>query len=107
INIQLSRNLGAMGLHDLYSMMVQHEEFITGHKSRRATDPLALAVVPHGGPNFSSSQQPSFGHPPISHHPEDFHQEFHQDFNPEFHQNANDPTIISVTDEELYNMHES
>ncbi|KAJ9547127.1 hypothetical protein OSB04_019670 [Centaurea solstitialis] len=76
INIQLSRNLGAMGLHDLFSMMVQHEEFITGGRSKRGIDPLALATVPFGGPNSAPTQPTSFNNMPLPHHPEDFNHEF-------------------------------
>ncbi|KAJ9566720.1 hypothetical protein OSB04_002686 [Centaurea solstitialis] len=110
INIQLSQNLGALGLHDLYSMMVQHEEFITGNKSKRTIDPLALATVPHGGPNFMSVQPASSNFMPMSQHPEDFHQDLNKDFHQNYQQsmqNPNDPTIITVTNEELYNMNES
>src|SRR5581483_4241358 len=97
---------------DLNSMMVQHEEFVTGHNSKRTVDPLALAVVPFGGSNFSSSQQTPYSQPPTPHYSDGFqqeyHQEYHQDVNPEYHhQNPNDPAVISVTDEELLNMHDS
>ncbi|KAJ9536116.1 hypothetical protein OSB04_un000710 [Centaurea solstitialis] len=99
INIQLSRNLGQMGLHDLFSMMVQHEEFITGNKPRKAVDPLALAAVHHGGSNL-----------PINPYPEEHYQDYHYDVSQDYYQhsdNFNDPTIITVTDEELHNMNES
>ncbi|KAJ9558198.1 hypothetical protein OSB04_012812 [Centaurea solstitialis] len=99
INIQLSRNLGQMGLHDLFSMMVQHEEFITGNKPRKAVDPLALAAVHHGGSNLS-----------VNPYPEEHFQDYHYDVSQDYYQhsdNFNDPTIITVTDEELHNMNES
>ncbi|KAJ9566973.1 hypothetical protein OSB04_002939 [Centaurea solstitialis] len=99
INIQLSRNLGQMGLHDLFSMMVQHEEFITGNKPRKAIDPLALAAVHHGGSNL-----------PVNPYPEEHYQDYHYDVSQDYYQhsdNFNDPTIITVTDEELHNMNES
>ncbi|KAJ9551774.1 hypothetical protein OSB04_015819 [Centaurea solstitialis] len=99
INIQLSRNLGHMGLHDLFSMMVQHEEYITGNKPRKAIDPLALAAVHHGGSNL-----------PVNPYPEEHYQDYHYDVSQDYYQhsdNFNDPTIITVTDEELHNMNES
>ncbi|KAJ9555952.1 hypothetical protein OSB04_010566 [Centaurea solstitialis] len=99
INIQLSRNLGHMGLHDLFSMMVQHEEYITGNKPRKAIDPLALAAVHHGGSNL-----------PVNPYPEEHYQDYHYDMSQDYYQhsdNFNDPTIITVTDEELHNMNES
>ncbi|KAJ9538263.1 LOW QUALITY PROTEIN: hypothetical protein OSB04_030996 [Centaurea solstitialis] len=99
INIQLSRNLGQMGLHDLFSMMVQHEEFITGNKPKKSIDPLALAAVHHGGSNLS-----------VNPYPEEYYQDYHYDVSQDYYQhsdNSNDPTIITVTDEELHNMNES
>ncbi|KAJ9545036.1 hypothetical protein OSB04_024743 [Centaurea solstitialis] len=59
INLQLSRNLGIMGLHDLFSMMVQHEEFITGGKFKNTVDPLALAAVPCAGSISAPIPRPS------------------------------------------------
>ncbi|KAJ9562914.1 hypothetical protein OSB04_008074 [Centaurea solstitialis] len=53
VSIQLSQNLGQLGLHDLYSMMVQHEEIIT----KRNIDPLAL-VTKHQG-SLSAKTTPS------------------------------------------------
>ncbi|KAJ9547513.1 hypothetical protein OSB04_020056 [Centaurea solstitialis] len=110
INIQLSRNLGTLGLHDLYSMMVQHEEFITGGRSKRAVDPLALAAVPLGGPNSAPNHPTSFNQMTVSQHPEDFNhvfnQEFHQNFNQGI-QHPDDPMIITISDEELFHMNES
>ncbi|KAJ9538485.1 hypothetical protein OSB04_031218 [Centaurea solstitialis] len=76
INIQLSRNLGAMGLHDLFSMMVQHEEYITNGRFKKGIDPLALAAVPFGGPNSAQIQPTSFNNMPLPQHPEDFNHEF-------------------------------
>ncbi|KAJ9546296.1 hypothetical protein OSB04_018839 [Centaurea solstitialis] len=99
INIQLSRNLGQMGLHDLFSMMVQHEEYITCNKPRKTIDPLALAAVHHGGSNL-----------PVNPYPEELYQDYHYDVNQDYYphsDNYNDPTIITVTDEELHNMNES
>ncbi|KAJ9566827.1 hypothetical protein OSB04_002793 [Centaurea solstitialis] len=99
INIQLSRNLGQMGLHDLFSMIVQHEEFITGNKPKKSIDPLALATVHHGGSNLS-----------VNPYPEEYYQDYHYDVSQDYYQNSdnsNDPTIITVTDEELHNMNES
>ncbi|KAJ9561167.1 hypothetical protein OSB04_006327 [Centaurea solstitialis] len=106
INIQLSRNLGAMGLHDLFSMMVQHEEYITDGRSKRGIDPLALAVVPFGGPNSAPIQPTSFNNMPLPQHPEDFNHEFNPNFNQSM-QHPNDPMIITISDEELFNMNES
>ncbi|KAJ9561568.1 hypothetical protein OSB04_006728 [Centaurea solstitialis] len=106
INIQLSRNLGAMGLHDLFSMMVQHEEYITGGRSKKGIDPLALSVVPFGGPNSAPNEPTSFNHMPLPHHPEDFNQEFNPNFNQGM-QYSDDPMIITISDEELFNMNES
>ncbi|KAJ9561873.1 hypothetical protein OSB04_007033 [Centaurea solstitialis] len=106
INIQLSRNLGAMGLHDLFSMMVQHEEYITGGRSKKGIDPLALVVVPFGGPNSAPIQPSSFNNMPLSQHPEDFNHEFNQNFNQGM-QHPDDPMIITISDEELVNMNES
>ncbi|KAJ9544338.1 hypothetical protein OSB04_024045 [Centaurea solstitialis] len=76
INIQLSRNLGVMGLHDLFSMMVQHEEFIIGGRTKKAVDPLALAVVPFGGPNSVPIQPSQYNNVPPQYHQEDYNQEF-------------------------------
>ncbi|KAJ9545332.1 hypothetical protein OSB04_025039 [Centaurea solstitialis] len=90
INIQLSRNLGQMGLHDLFSMMVQHEEFITGDKPKKSIDPLALAAVHHGGSNLS-----------VNPYPEDFYQDYHYDMSQDYYQqsdNSSDPTIITSSD---------
>src|SRR5581483_5101741 len=82
------------------------------HKSRSNVDPLALAVMPFGGPSLSSSQQIPYGQPPVPHFSEgfqrDYNQEYHQEVIPEYHnQNPNDPAVISVTDDELLNMHDS
>ncbi|KAJ9557983.1 hypothetical protein OSB04_012597 [Centaurea solstitialis] len=106
INIQLSRNLGAMGLHNLFSMMVQHEEYITGGRSKRGIDPLALAAVPFGGPNSAPIQPSSFNNMPLPQHPEDFNHKFNQNFNQGM-QHPDDPMIITISDEELFNMNES
>ncbi|KAJ9561077.1 hypothetical protein OSB04_006237 [Centaurea solstitialis] len=54
VNIQLGQNLGQLGLHDIYNTMVQHEEIVTGHKTKKV-DPLAHAVVPLRGSNFRST----------------------------------------------------
>ncbi|KAJ9542769.1 hypothetical protein OSB04_029275 [Centaurea solstitialis] len=106
INIQLSQNLGTLGLHDLYSMTVQHEEFISGGRSKRAIDPLALATVPFGGPNPMPIQPTSFNHMPLPQHPEGFNHEFNQNFNQGM-QHPDDPMIITISDEKLFNMNES
>ncbi|KAJ9542233.1 hypothetical protein OSB04_028739 [Centaurea solstitialis] len=106
INIQLSRNLGAMGLHDLFSMMVQHEENITDGRSKRGIDPLALSAVPFGGPNSSPIQPTSLNNMPLPQHPEDFNHEFNRNFNQGM-QHPDDPMIITISDEELFNMNES
>ncbi|KAJ9543890.1 hypothetical protein OSB04_023597 [Centaurea solstitialis] len=106
INIQLSRNLGTLGPHDLYIMMVQHEEFISGGRSKRALDPLALATVPFGGPNSAPIQPTFLNHMPLPQHPEDFNHEFNQNFNQGM-QHPDDPMIITISDEDLFNMNES
>ncbi|KAJ9542979.1 hypothetical protein OSB04_029485 [Centaurea solstitialis] len=51
ISIQVSQNLGKLALHDLYSMMLHHEETLFGKKEKKI-GPLALAAVPLGGSNF-------------------------------------------------------
>ncbi|KAJ9535116.1 hypothetical protein OSB04_un001807, partial [Centaurea solstitialis] len=104
INIQLSRNLGVMGLHDLFSMMVQHEEFITGGRAKKAVDPLALAAVPFGGPNSVPIQPSQYNSP--QYHQEDFYQEFNPNLGSSV-QHPDDPLIITISDEELYNVNES
>ncbi|KAJ9541907.1 hypothetical protein OSB04_028413 [Centaurea solstitialis] len=106
INIQLSRNLGVMGLHDLFSMMVQHEEFITGGRTKKAVDPLALSVVPFGGPNSAPIQPTPYNNMPHPHHPEDFNHEFNPNLGHGM-QHPDDPMIITISDEELFNMNES
>ncbi|KAJ9566781.1 hypothetical protein OSB04_002747 [Centaurea solstitialis] len=83
INIQLSRNLGVMGLHDLFSMMVQHEEFITGGRTKKVVDPLALSAVPFGGPNSAPIQPTQYNNLPPPYHQEDFNQEFNPNFGPD------------------------
>ena len=40
VHLQMTHNLRSQGLHDLYRMMVQHEEFITGKAKK--TDAVAL-----------------------------------------------------------------
>ncbi|KAJ9566590.1 hypothetical protein OSB04_002556 [Centaurea solstitialis] len=54
ISIQVSQNLGKLELHDLYNMMLPHEETLFGKKEKKI-HPLALAVVPLGGSNFCQS----------------------------------------------------
>ncbi|KAJ9541607.1 hypothetical protein OSB04_028113 [Centaurea solstitialis] len=125
INLQLSRNLGIMGLHDLFSMMVQHEEFITGGKFKNAVDPLALAAVPCGGSNsapfqhqlYNNSSPQQFNQSPPQHYPENYNQEFNGNYGsnyPEFnsnyspsYQHPDDPLIISISDDELFHVNES
>ncbi|KAJ9544082.1 hypothetical protein OSB04_023789 [Centaurea solstitialis] len=110
INIQISRNLGTLGLHDLYSMMVQHEEFITSGRSKRVVDPLALAAVPLGGPISAPNHPTSFNHMPVSQHPEDFNHVFNQEFHQNFNQGMqylDDSIIITISDEELFHMNDS
>ncbi|KAJ9558522.1 hypothetical protein OSB04_013136 [Centaurea solstitialis] len=106
INIQLSRNLGVMGLHDLFSMMVQHEEFITGGRTKNVVDPLALSAVPFGGPNSAPIQPTQYNNMPPLYHQEDFNQEFNPNFGPGM-QHPHDPMIITISDKELFNMNES
>ncbi|KAJ9544367.1 hypothetical protein OSB04_024074 [Centaurea solstitialis] len=106
INIQLSRNLGVMGLHDLFSMMVQHEEFITRGRAKKAVDPLALAAVPFGGPNSVPIQPSQFNNIPPQYHQEDFYQEFNPNLGSNV-QHPDDPLIITISDEELFNVNES
>ncbi|KAJ9544584.1 LOW QUALITY PROTEIN: hypothetical protein OSB04_024291 [Centaurea solstitialis] len=106
INIQLSRNLGAMGLHDLFSMMVQHEEFITGGRTKKAVDPLALSAVPFGGPNPAPVQPMPYNN--VS--PQYYQEEYNQEFNPNYGtsvQHPDEPMIISISDEELFHVNES
>ncbi|KAJ9545300.1 hypothetical protein OSB04_025007 [Centaurea solstitialis] len=105
INIQRSRNLGAMGLHDLFSMMVQHEEFITGGRTKKAVDPL-VSVVPFGGPNSAPIQPTPYNNMPPPHYPEDFNHEFNLNFGHGM-QHPDDPMIITIPNEELFNMNES
>ncbi|KAJ9552400.1 hypothetical protein OSB04_016445 [Centaurea solstitialis] len=106
INIQLSRNLGVMGLHDLFSMMVQHEEFITGGRTKKVVDPLALSPVPFGGPNYVPIQPTQYNNVPPQYHQENFNQEFNPNFGPSI-QHPDDPLIITISDEELFNVNES
>ncbi|KAJ9561247.1 LOW QUALITY PROTEIN: hypothetical protein OSB04_006407 [Centaurea solstitialis] len=54
ISIQVSQNLGKLELHDLYSMMLPHEETLFRKKEKKI-DPLALAAVPLRGSNFHQS----------------------------------------------------
>ncbi|KAJ9561272.1 hypothetical protein OSB04_006432 [Centaurea solstitialis] len=106
INIQLSRNRGIMGLHDLFSMMVQHEEFITGGRTKKAVDPLALSAVPFGGPNPAPVQPMPYNN--VS--PQYYQEEYNQEFNPNYGtsvQHPDDPVIISISDEELFHVNES
>ncbi|KAJ9544876.1 hypothetical protein OSB04_024583 [Centaurea solstitialis] len=105
INIQLSKNLGVMGLHDLFSMMVQHE-YVTGGRSKKAVDPLALAAVPFGGPNSVPFQPTQYNNVPPQYHQEDYNQEFNPNFGPSI-QHPDDPLIITIYDEELFNVNES
>ncbi|KAJ9566539.1 hypothetical protein OSB04_002505 [Centaurea solstitialis] len=125
INLQLSRNLGIMGLHDLFSMMVQHEEFITGGKFKNTVDPLALAAVPCGGSNsapfqhqqYNNSSPQQYNHSPPQHYQENYNQEFngnygsnYQEFNSNYgpsYQHPDDPLIISISDDELFHVNES
>ena len=44
INLQMSQNLGQFGLHDLYNMLVQHEDLISG--KRKKSSSLSLITVP-------------------------------------------------------------
>ncbi|KAJ9561624.1 hypothetical protein OSB04_006784 [Centaurea solstitialis] len=74
--------------------------------SLRAIDPLALATMPFGGPNSAPIQPTSFNHMPLPQHPEDFNHEFNQNFNQGM-QHPDDPMIITISDEELFNMNES
>ncbi|KAJ9561146.1 hypothetical protein OSB04_006306 [Centaurea solstitialis] len=87
-------------------MMVQHEEFISGGRSKRPLDHLALAAVPFGGPNSAPIQPTSFNHMPLPQHPEDLNHEFNQNYNQGM-QHPDDPMIITISDEELFNMNES
>ncbi|KAJ9566615.1 hypothetical protein OSB04_002581 [Centaurea solstitialis] len=125
INLQLSRNLGIMGLHDLFSMMVQHEEFITGGKFKNTVDPLALAAVPCAGSNsapfqhqqYNNSSPQQYNQSPPQHYQENYNQEFngnygsnYQEFNSNYspsYQHQDDPLIISISDDELFHVNES
>ncbi|KAJ9567094.1 hypothetical protein OSB04_003060 [Centaurea solstitialis] len=125
INLQLSRNLGIMGLHDLFSMMVQHEEFITGGKFKNTVDPLALAAVPCGGSNsapfqhqqYNNSSPQQYNQSPPQHYQENYNQEVNGNYGsnyPEFNSNysssyqyPDDPLIISISDDELFHVNES
>ena len=53
INLQMSQNLGQFGLHDLYSMLVQHEDLISGEK--KESSPLALIAGSRTSTNTKSS----------------------------------------------------
>ncbi|KAJ9564618.1 hypothetical protein OSB04_000584 [Centaurea solstitialis] len=48
ISIQVSQNLGQLGLHDLYSMMLPHEETLFG-KTEKTIDPPTLALLSNRG----------------------------------------------------------
>ncbi|KAJ9535992.1 hypothetical protein OSB04_un000843 [Centaurea solstitialis] len=48
ISIQVSQNLGQLGLHDLYSMMLPHEETLFG-KTEKKIDPPTLALMANRG----------------------------------------------------------
>ncbi|KAJ9536446.1 hypothetical protein OSB04_un000381 [Centaurea solstitialis] len=48
ISIQVSQNLGQLGLHDLYSMMLPHEETLFG-KTEKKIDPPTLALMSNIG----------------------------------------------------------
>ncbi|KAJ9560782.1 hypothetical protein OSB04_005942 [Centaurea solstitialis] len=106
INIQLSRNLGTLGLHDLFSMMVQHEDFITGGRSKRAVDPLALSVVPFGGPNTAPVQPMPYNSVSPQYYPEEYSQEFNPNYG-SIVQHPDEPVIISISDDELFHVNES
>ncbi|KAJ9539016.1 hypothetical protein OSB04_031749 [Centaurea solstitialis] len=106
INIQLSRNLGTLGLHDLFSMMVQHEEFITGGRSKKAVDPLALSAVPFGGPSTAPVQPMPFNNVSPQYYPEEYSQEFNPNYGTSV-QHPDEPVIISISDEELFHVNES
>ncbi|KAJ9544909.1 hypothetical protein OSB04_024616 [Centaurea solstitialis] len=106
INIQLSRNLGIMGLHDLFSMMVQHEEFITGGRTKKAVDPLALPAVPFGGPSSAPIQPMPYNNISPQYHQEEYNQEFNSNYGTSV-QHPDEPVIISISDEELFRVNES
>ncbi|KAJ9545009.1 hypothetical protein OSB04_024716 [Centaurea solstitialis] len=48
ISIQVSQNLGQLGLHDLYGMMLPHEETLFG-KTEKKIDPPTLALMANRG----------------------------------------------------------
>ncbi|KAJ9544921.1 hypothetical protein OSB04_024628 [Centaurea solstitialis] len=48
ISIQVSQNLGQLGLHDLYSIMLPHEETLFG-KTEKKIDPPNLALMSNRG----------------------------------------------------------
>ncbi|KAJ9556276.1 hypothetical protein OSB04_010890 [Centaurea solstitialis] len=113
INLQLSRNLGIMGLHDLFSMMVQHEEFITGGKFKNTVDPLALAAVPCAGSNSAPFQHQQYNNSSPQQYNQEFngnygpnYQEFNSNYGPSY-QHPDDPLIISISDDELFHVNES
>ncbi|KAJ9566847.1 hypothetical protein OSB04_002813 [Centaurea solstitialis] len=106
INIQLSRNLGTLGLHDLFSMMVQHEDFITGGRSKRAVDPLALSAVPFGGPNTAPVQPMPYNSVSPQYYPEEYNQEFNPNYGSSV-QHPDEPVIISISDDELFHVNVS
>ncbi|KAJ9558406.1 hypothetical protein OSB04_013020 [Centaurea solstitialis] len=54
ISIQVSQNLGQLELHDLFSMMLPHEESLFG-KTGKVSDPPSLALMTNNGPNFHQS----------------------------------------------------
>ncbi|KAJ9544969.1 hypothetical protein OSB04_024676 [Centaurea solstitialis] len=106
INIQLSRNLGTLGLHDLFSMMVQHEDFITGGRSKRAVDPLALSAMPFGGPNTAPVQPMPYNIVSPQYYPEEYSHEFNPNYGSSV-QHPDEPVIISISDDELFHVNES
>jgi hypothetical protein len=53
INLQMGQNLGQFGLHDLYSMLVQHEDLISGEKKKSSS--LALIAGSRTSTNTKGS----------------------------------------------------
>ncbi|KAJ9556609.1 hypothetical protein OSB04_011223 [Centaurea solstitialis] len=87
-SIQLSQNLGKMGLHDLYSMMVQHEEIVSRPIVKtKENRPSGTSCGAHGGSNFA----------PVP--------SFQDNYFPDEPAIRNDENCIS--EEELHNMNES
>ncbi|KAJ9543695.1 hypothetical protein OSB04_023402 [Centaurea solstitialis] len=54
VNLQMGQNLRQLSLHDVYSMMVQHEEIITGKQKKTEDDYRDTGRYSNGKSNVSS-----------------------------------------------------